>query len=97
MIKLSTEVMSMIRAPEYTIYSETYSNFEQTYSAAFDQLQLLIPTWYSSKALKTAFLIFRPAAAVAHATHLVYTRSRATMSLTDYQFLLGSDAYHQRK
>ena len=95
MIKLSPEVMSIIRSPEYTIYSETYSNFEQSYSAAFPQLQLLIPTRYSS--LKTAFVIFRPSTAVANATYLLYPSSRATMGLTDYQFLLGSEAYPPTK
>ena len=87
--------MSMIRSPEYTICSETYSNFEQSYSAAFPQLQLLIPTRYSS--LKTAFVRFRPAAAVANHSSLLYTSSRATMGLTDYQFLLGSEAYPPTK
>ena len=86
MIRLGSEVMNMIRSPAYTIYSETYSNFQQSYTAAFAQMQLLIPTRYSS--LKTAFVIFRKASAVANATRKLYTHARSTMGLTDYQFLL---------
>ena len=44
MIKLSPEVMSMVCSQEYMIFSETYINFQQSYSAAFNQLQQLIPT-----------------------------------------------------
>ena len=95
MIRVGPEVMSMIRSTEYTIYSETYSNFQQSYANAFSQLQLLIPTRYSS--LKTAFVMFRKASAVANATRLLYTHARSTMGLTDYQFLLGSDAYPPTK
>ena len=95
MIRLASEVMSMIQSPEYTIYSETCTNFEQSYAAAFPQLQLLIPTWYSY--LKTSFVIFRPKDDVANTSRLLYTSSRAMMSLTDYQFLLGSEAYPPTK
>ena len=96
MIRLSPDVMSMIRSNEYTIYSETYTNFQQAYGATgFSNLQMLIPTRYSS--LKTVFVIFRKASAVANATHLLYTHARSTMGLTDYQFLLGSDAYPPTK
>ena len=87
--------MSMLRSHEYTIYSETYTNFERSYSNAFPQVQLLIPTWYSS--LKTAFVIFRKDTAVANGTYYLYPSSRTTMGLTDYQFLLGSEAYPPTK
>ena len=69
MIKLSPEVMSMVRSPEYTIFSESDQNFQQSYASTFPQLQLLIPSRYSS--LKTAFVIFRKAIAVANATYIV--------------------------
>ena len=95
MIKLSPEVMSMIRSPEYTLYSETYTNFQQSFSSAFSQLQLLIPTRYSS--LKTVFVIFRPATTAANATYVLFPSSRVNFGLTDYQFLLGSDAYPPTK
>ena len=95
MILLSPDVMSMIRAPEYTIYSESYTNFQQSYSAAYPQLQLLIPTRYSS--LKALFVIFRKASAVANAIRLLYTSARSTMGFSDYQFLLGSEAYPPTK
>lgn len=95
MIKLSPEVMSMIRSPEYTIYSESYQNFQQSYASTFPQLQLLIPSRYSS--LKTAFVIFRKATAVANATYVLYPSARSTMGLVDYQFLLGSDTYPPTK
>ena len=96
MIRLDPSVMSMIRSPEYTMYSESYSNFQQSYgTTGFPQLTLLIPTRYSS--LKTAFVIFRKASAVTNATYLLYTSARSTFGLTDYQFLLGSDAYPPTK
>ena len=46
MIKLSPEVMSMVRSPECTIFTETYSNFQQTLAAAAgsSQTEQLTPT-----------------------------------------------------
>ena len=95
MIRLDPSVMSMVRSPEYTIYSESYSNFQQAYQNAFSQLTLLIPTRYSS--LKTAFVIFRKKDTVSNNTYLLYPSARSTFGLTDYQFLLGSDAYPPTK
>ena len=56
MIRLGPDVLSLIRSPEYTIYSESYTYFQQAYSGAFSQLQLLIPTRSSS--LKTVFVVY---------------------------------------
>ena len=57
MIKLSPEVMSMVRTSEYTIYSETYLNFQQSIASTTTQLEQLIPSRYSS--LKTVFVGMR--------------------------------------
>ena len=61
MIKLTPHVLSMLQSPEYTIYSETYTNFQQTMAAAAgsSQIEQLIPTWYSSLKLKAVFLMMR--------------------------------------
>ena len=40
MVKLSPHVLSMVRSPEYTIYSETCTNFQQTMAAAAGLLKL---------------------------------------------------------
>ena len=92
MIKLSPEVMAMIRSPEYTIYSETYTNFQQTMAAAAgsSQIEQLIPTRYSS--LKTVFLTMRKTTSVLNATHgnLIPT-TRSSFGIVDYCFRLGSE------
>ena len=87
--------MLWIWSLEGTKYSESYSNFQQSYAAAFGQLQLLIPSRYSS--WKTAFLIFRKQSAADNAMYLLHPSARSTMGLTDCQFLLGSNAYPPAK
>ena len=74
MIKLSPEVMSMVRAPTYTIYSETYANFQQSIAANVTQLEQLIQSRYSS--LKTVFVSMRDSTVASNATHQVYPNSR---------------------
>ena len=92
MIKLTPHVLSMIRSPEYTIYSETYTNFQQTMAAAAgsSQIEQLIPTWYSS--LKTVFLTIRKTTSAQNGGHAVlYPNSRSSFGLVDYCFRLGSE------
>ena len=92
MIKLSPQVLSMIRSPEYTIYSETYTNFQQTLAAAAgsSQIEQLIPTRYSS--LKTVFLTMRKTTSALNGGHAVlYPNSRSSFGIVDYCFRLGSE------
>ena len=92
MIKLSPEVMSMRRSPEYTIYSETYTNFQQTLAAAAgaSQIEQLIPTRYSS--LKTVFLTMRDSTSALNASPCAhYPNSRSSFEIADYCFRLGSE------
>ena len=56
MIKLSPQVMSMIQSPEYTIYSESYTNFQQSVPAT-SAVEQLIPSRNSS--LKSVFVTMR--------------------------------------
>ena len=78
------------------MYIESYSNFQQSYgTSGFNQLQMLISTQYGS--LKTAFVVFSEASVVSNTTYLLYTHARSTMGFTDYQCLLGSDAYPPSK
>ena len=95
MIKLCPEVMFMVCSEECTIYSEIFTIFQQAYSAAFSQLQPLIPTRYSS--LKTVFVLFRPAATSANALYVLFPSPRVTFGLTDYQFLLESECLSTNK
>ena len=75
-IKLSPEVMPMVRSEVYTIYSETYTNVQQSYSTSFCKLQLLIPTQYSS--LKTVFTIFRPSGTANGTGYVLFQSLRVT-------------------
>ena len=91
MVHLSPHVLSMIRSPEYTIYSETYCNFQQTYAAAAgsSQIEQLIPTRYSS--LKTVFLTMRKTTSALNGGHAVlYPNCRSSFGIVDYCFRLGS-------
>ena len=89
MIKLGPEVLSMIRTQEYTIYSETYTNFQQTLAANTTQLEQLIPSRYSS--LKTVFVSMRDSDVASNTGHQVYPNSRSSFGITDYCFRLGSE------
>ena len=92
MIKLSPHVLSMVRSPEYTIFSETYTNFQQTMEAAAgtSQIEQLIPTRYSS--LKTVFVTMRKTTSALNGGHAVlYPYCRSTFAIADYCFRLGSE------
>ena len=92
MIKLTPHVLSMVQSPEYMIYSETYTNFQQTMAAAAgsSQIEQLIPTQYSS--LKTVFLTMRKTTSAQNGGHAVlYPNSRSSFGLVDYCFRLGSE------
>ena len=92
MIKLSPHVLSMIRSPEYQIYSETYTNFQQTMAAAAgtSQIEQLIPTRYSS--LKTVLVSMRKTTSALNGGHAVlYPYTRSTFAIADYAFRLGSE------
>ena len=54
MIKLSEPILAMVKSQNYTMYSETYTNFQQTVASGTTQLEQLIPSRYSS--LKTIFV-----------------------------------------
>ena len=88
-ISLSPEVMSMVRTSEYTIYSETYSNFQQTIASTCTQLEQLLPSRYSS--LKTVFVGMRASTSALNATHQLYPNSRSSFGITDYCFRLGPE------
>ena len=82
----------MIRSNEYCIYTETYTNFQQTLAATAgsSQIEQLIPTHYSS--LKTVFLTMRKTTLVLNATHgALYPTMRSSFGLVDYCFRLGSE------
>ena len=73
MVRLSPHVhvlsMAMVWSPEYTIYSKTYMNFQQTMATAAGSnlIEELILTWYST--LKAVFLTLRKTTSVLNGGH----------------------------
>ena len=87
-IKLSPEVMSMIQSPEYTIYSESYTNFQQSVPIT-SAVEQLIPSRYSS--LKSVFVSMRKQVSVLNANYLYFPNTRSTFAISDYCFRLGPE------
>ena len=80
-IKLSPEVMSMIQSPQYTIYSESYTNFQQSVPIT-SAVEQLIPSRYSS--LKSVFVSMRKQVSVLNANYLYFPNTRSTFAISDY-------------
>ena len=89
MIRLSDSVLSMVKADNYTIYTENYSNFRQTVANTATSVEQLIPTRYSS--LKSAYVVQRNAATSLNAAYILNPNTRDTLGIADYCFRLGSE------
>ena len=87
MIRLSEPILAMVKAQNYTIYSETYTNFQQSI-AATTQLEQLIPTRYSS--LKTLLLCQRTDACVSNSDWKGNPNTRSSFGISDFCLRLGS-------
>ena len=93
MIKLSEPILEMVKAQNYTIYSETCTNFQQTIASTVSSIEQLIPTRYSS--LKTIFVSQREQHAVLNDATTPSgawkgnPNTRCTFKISDYCFRLG--------
>lgn len=89
-IRLSDQVMSMISTPDnrYTLYSESYSNYNAIVAASTTSLEQLIPCRYSS--LKTVLLAMRLQTNSNNNTHQQFPQARSAMGLVDFAYRLGS-------
>ena len=78
----------MITSPTYNIYSETYTNFQQSIAGGASNIEQLIPTRYSS--LKSLFLCQRSSICNQNTDWKGHPNTRSTFGLTDYCLRLGS-------